>query len=286
MATRTASRSPGSGGRALSTNPVNRIDATLAAQPSGLWPFIPAGYPSVAFTASLLRGLESLPIRGVEIGFPFSDPIADGPVIQEAFTHSLAAGTRVDDIFALIASVRRDVSYPILGMVSASIIYRIGADEFIARAAAAGIDGLIIPDISLEEAPAIVERVHAAGLRVAMLVAPTTPPDRQDRIARLAGGFLYYVSVQGTTGARGKLPPDLRGHLEDIRQRTQRPVLVGFGIGTADQVREVCTFADGAIVGSAIVARISQLVTKGCNEEQLLAECMLFVAELAGPGAR
>lgn len=269
----------------MSTNPVNRIDATLATRPPGLWPFIPAGYPSVAFTASLLRGLESLPIRGVEIGFPYSDPIADGPVIQEAFTRSLAAGTRVDDIFALIASVRRDVSYPILAMVSASIVYRIGMDEFIARAKAAGLDGLIVPDVSLEEATVLVERVHAVGLRVAMLVAPTTPPDRQDRIARLAGGFLYYVSVQGTTGARGMLPADLRGHLQDIRRRTQRPVLVGFGIGTAEQVREVCTFADGAIVGSAIVARISQLVTKGCREEQLLAECIALVAELVGSGA-
>lgn len=260
---------------------INRIDKTLRDQSPGLWPFLPVGYPSLEATADMLRAFAGLPIRGVELGLPFSDPIADGPVIQEAFTWSLEHGTRLSAIFDMIASVRGEVPYPILAMGSASIIYRIGVDSFVARARTAGIDGLIVPDISLEEALILAGAVDQAGLRLSMLIAPTTPADRQARIAKLASGFLYYVSVQGITGQRKSLPADLMDHVAQVRSATGLPVIVGFGISTPSHVADVCGFADGAIVGSAIVSRITAQLSEGRSESEIVRSAADFVAELA-----
>jgi tryptophan synthase alpha chain len=261
---------------------VNRIDTALTSQPPGLWPFVVAGYPDALTTAAILRALGGLPIRGVEVGFPFSDPIADGPVIQQAFNQVLSAGLRVSAVFDLIAGLGAEVAYPLLAMVSASIVYRIGAEQFLADAAAAGFDGLIVPDLSLEEAPALAKAAGAAGLRLSMLVAPTTTSDREKRIAEVTSGFLYYVSVQGTTGARAALPGDVREHVVRLKGGTGLPVLVGFGISTPQQVREVCGFADGAIVGSTIVRRIGELLSQGRPPAEITAETTRFVASLAG----
>jgi tryptophan synthase alpha chain len=141
---------------------------------------------------------------------------------------------------------------------------------------------LIVPDISREEAPALARCVRDAGLHLAMLIAPTTPPDRERRIAEVAGGFLYYVSVQGTTGERAGLPADLREHVVKLRQNTGLPVLVGFGISRLEHVREVCGFADGAIVGSAIVHRVTDLLSAGAGGPVLVERVTGFVEELAG----
>ncbi len=263
--------------------PTNRIDRRLAEQPPGLWPFIPAGYPSLDFTEQLLARLAALPIRGVELGIPFSDPIADGPVIQHAFAHALAAGIRLTDMFAAVSRVRSAFPHPLLAMVSASIVHRRGADRFVDEAARAGVDGLIVPDLPLEEAADLADRCAAHNMRLSMLVAPTTPPERAERIARAAGGFLYYVSVQGTTGERAALPADLAANVTRIRRESSRPVLIGFGIGTADQVREVCSFADGAIVGSALVRRI-QAALSSADESAALVAAVDFVRELADAG--
>jgi tryptophan synthase alpha chain len=226
--------------------------------------------------------VNDLPIRGVEVGFPFSDPIADGPVIQEAFTRALAAGTRVEGVFQAVSRVRGAFEHPIVAMVSASIVYRAGVGEFIRRAAGAGFDGLIVPDLSLEEAPHLGRLAREAGLRLCMLIAPTTPPARQRRIAEVAGGFLYYVSVQGVTGERSALPPNLAAHVAQVRAETRLPVLVGFGISRAGHVREVCGLADGAIVGSAIVRRMEPLLSAGGNDEEVVAGTLEFIRGLAG----
>jgi tryptophan synthase alpha chain len=259
----------------------NRIDQTLARRPPGLWPFLAAGYPSLDTTAAMLRALAKLPIRGVELGFPFSDPIADGPVIQHAFSQALAGGVRTAEIFDMVASVRAAVDFPLLAMVSASIVYRIGVDAFVARAKTAGFDGLIVPDISLEEAPALAKCVDAASLRLSMLIAPTTAPQREKRIAQLASGFLYYVSVQGTTGERKVLPTDLKDHVTELQDATGLPVMVGFGISRPQHVRDVCNFADGAIVGSAIIRKIRSLLDAGRSSDALVAGVTNFVTELA-----
>ncbi len=268
----------------MHTDPrASRIDRSLADLPPGLWPFLPAGYPDLAATEALIRRCAELPIRGLELGFPFSDPIADGPVIQHAFTRSLDAGLRVESIFQMVHRLRSTVSVPLIVMASASIIYRIGLDAFVTRTADCGLDGLIVPDLSLEEAPRLSELTARSGLGLCMLVAPTTPDDRQARIAQVARGFLYYVSVQGTTGARDRLPTDLADHVARLRAETRLPVLVGFGISSRQQVQEVCRFADGAIVGSAVVQRITELVDSRAEPRRLVDETARLVQSLARP---
>ncbi|MFQ5412394.1 MAG: tryptophan synthase subunit alpha [Phycisphaerae bacterium] len=258
----------------------NRIDTVLAQRPPGLWPFLAAGYPDLETTAALLRRLDDLPIRGVELGFPFSDPIADGPVIQQAFTTALSNGVRPGQIFDTVAELRDAIRYPLLAMVSASIVYRVGIETFVERASAAGFDGLIVPDISLEEAPALADAARRVNLRLSMLIAPTTPPDRQARIASVASGFLYYVSVQGITGARDALPPDLAPHLKQIKTATDLPVLVGFGISTPAHVKAVCRVADGAIVGSAIVKETTDSLDARLGSTETINRLVRLVSNL------
>jgi tryptophan synthase alpha chain len=260
---------------------VNRIDTVLADQPPGLWPFLPAGYPDLETTAAFLKALDALPIRGVELGIPFSDPIADGPVIQRAFSAALSDGLKLRDVFAMVSALRGEVRYPLLAMVSASIVYCIGIEAFVSHASGAGFDGLIVPDISLEEAPRLAEATGGAGLRLSMLIAPTTPKDRRERIADVSSGFLYYVSVQGTTGARASLPADLKTNVCELKDATGSPVLVGFGISSVAQVREVCRYADGAIAGSAIVRRITELCESGRRGPDMVTEVTAFIRELA-----
>ncbi len=256
----------------------NRVDTAFTGKPPGLWPFLAAGYPNLDTTARILKRLNTLPIRGVELGIPFSDPVADGPVIQQAFTQALASGVKVRGIFDMLAAVRNEIDYPILAMVSASIVYRRGVEPFVAQAKAAGFDGLIVPDISLEEAPSLSAAVEKAGLRLSMLIAPTTPPDRRRRIAEAASGFLYYVSVQGTTGERNALPKELADELNTLKAASSLPVLVGFGISRPDQVKKVCQFADGAIVGSAIVRKMTELVT---SKQDVVEETTRSIEDLA-----
>lgn len=227
--------------------------------------------------------MKDLPIRGVELGFPFSDPIADGPVIQAAFTAALEKGLRVEHVFDAVRTARTEgVAYPIVAMVSASIVYRLGVETFVDRAAEAGFDGLIIPDLSLEEAPKLAAACGKAGLRLCMLTAPTTPADRLRRIAEISSGFLYYVSVQGVTGQRDALPSDLEAHVRQIKAASGLPTLVGFGISKPEHVKTVCGFADGAIVGSAIVRRIAALMAAREPFDKALAETVVLVRSLAG----
>lgn len=240
----------------------NRIDITLAQSPPGLWPFLVAGDPNLSTTEELLRRLNDAPIRGLELGIPYSDSISDGPVIQAAFNRALHAGLHVAQVFDMVSRVRPHFRHPLLAMVSASIVYRFGADQFVSRAAQSGFDGLIIPDLSLEEAPALASSIRSAGLRLAMLVAPTTPEDRRQKIASTASGFIYYVSLQGITGQRSQLADDLAARVRHIKSQTNLPVLVGFGISTPRQVNDVCKFANGAIVGSAIVQHMAQFSSR------------------------
>ncbi len=265
--------------------PNHRIDQTFsqlsAAGRKALMPYVTAGFPNLDVTADLLIHLPAAGASVIELGIPYSDPVADGPVIQASFTRALDAGLRVDDIFRTVQRVRSKVTAPILSMVSFSIVYRMGVDRYFARAAEAGLDGLIVPDLSLEEAPAIAERASAAGLKLAMLVAPTSSPDRFERIAKLSQGFIYYVAVAGTTGERDQFPPELADNVRRLRQIGGKPVCVGFGVSRPEHVRQVCRVADGAIVGSAIVRRIASAVDSGASNDQTVAQVAAFVRELA-----
>jgi len=268
----------------MTTGTTNRIDRTFAELAArgrkGLFPFLVAGQEGLELTATLIRVFAGAGASGLELGFPFTDPVADGPVIQNAFAAALAGGVKVHDIFQTVARVRSDVALPLVGMVSASIVYRIGLDEFLDRAKGAGFDGFIIPDLSLEEAPAVAEKVADRDLRLAMLVAPTSSAARQERIARTASGFIYYMSVVGITGERDELPPDLVSNVRHLKSRSGKPVLVGFGIRNAAQVRLVSSAGDGAIVGSAFVRRIADAAAARRGREEIAEEVRRYLVEL------
>ena len=265
--------------------PENRIDATFAELAAGggkaLMPYVTAGYPNLDVTAELLTRIPAAGASVIELGIPYSDPIADGPVIQESFTRALSRGLRIEQVFETVREVRDKTDAPILSMVSFSIVYRIGVAAYIKQAADAGFDGLILPDLSLEEAPAIAERTADAGLRLVMLVAPTSSPDRFERIARISQGFVYYIAVAGTTGERDRLPSDLPDNVRRLRQIGGKPVCVGFGISRPEHVRDVCRVADGAIVGSAIVRRITAAIDDNAPDEVIVRQITDFVGDLA-----
>ena len=228
-------------------------------------PFIPAGFPDLLTTKTLLPAFESAGASIVEVGIPFSDPIADGPVIQEAFTFALAKKLKLAEVFATVKKVRSAVSIPLVAMVSYSITFRYGVDRFVGMMKECGFDGLILPDLPPPEAEAICERVRAAGLETILLVAPTTSVERRKEIARLSSGFVYYLSVAGITGERNRLPVELAEGVRNMKSLTDKPVCVGFGISTAEQVKELAAVADGAIVGSAVVRRMKENAERGVD---------------------
>jgi tryptophan synthase alpha chain len=228
-------------------------------------PFIPAGYPDLATTGALLPALENAGASIIEIGLPFSDPIADGPVIQEAFTAALKNNLKMADVLATVAKVRASVSIPLVAMGSYSIVYRYGLDRFIADAKQAGIDALILPDLPPPEAESICKKVQAAGLDTILLVAPTTSPQRRKQIAALSSGFIYYLSVTGITGERKDLPANIVGNLKQLREVSKVPVCVGFGIATAEHMKQLAPHADGGIVGSAVVRVMQKHASEGAE---------------------
>lgn len=229
----------------------------------GLMPFLPAGFPDLQTTIACLPALEAGGANVIEVGIPFSDPIADGPVIQEAFTAALARKIKVADVFAAIASVRSKLAVPLVAMVSYSIVFRYGVEKFSADAKSAGFDGLILPDLPPPEAQRICEKVRAADLDTVLMVAPTTSPDRRKQIAELSSGFVYYLSVAGITGERDQLPPDLAAGVREFKRMTDRPVCVGFGIHKPGHLTQLSGIADGAIVGTAYVRRMKDHLEQG-----------------------
>ena len=229
-----------------------------AANRIGLLPFVPAGYPNLETTAATIAELERAGASALEIGFPFSDPIADGPVIQQAFTEALASGVRVADIFRTVAETRPHVALPLVAMGSFSIVFRYGVERFVDAAHASGFDGLIVPDLPPPEAENFAGVIRGGGLDTVMLVAPSTSPQRRAVIVRLCSGFVYYLAVSGTTGARDALPSDVIENVKQIRGAGDCPVCVGFGISRPEHVAMLRGVADGAIVGSALVRVMSE----------------------------
>lgn len=244
-------------------SPIRRTFADLrAAKRMALMPFVTAGYPSLEATAAILPELEAAGASLIELGIPFSDPIADGPTIQASYTAALSNGLHLTDIFRMVKDVRPRVSIPLVAMVSYSIVFRFGLDRFLAECNTAGINGLILPDLPPPEAQSICRKVQAAGIDTILLVAPTTTPQRRKEIADLCSGFVYYLSVAGITGERKDLPPDIAQNLQNLRSLTDAPVCVGFGVSTPQHVAQLAAHADGAIVGSAVVRRITQHATE------------------------
>jgi tryptophan synthase alpha chain len=228
-----------------------------------LMPFIPVGYPDLETTAAVIPAMEQAGANIIEVGIPFSDPIADGPVIQEAFTVALSKKLKLSDIFKTIGGVREKVSIPLVAMVSYSVVFRYGLARFLTNAKMAGFDGLILPDLPPPEAQSVCGQVQAAGLDTTLLIAPTTAPQRRGEIASLSSGFIYYLSVSGITGERQALPQDLADNVRQLKQLTDRPVCVGFGVSKPEHVQQLAQVADGAIVGTAVVRRMRDHLSEG-----------------------
>lgn len=238
--------------------------ADLRAQKQiAMMPFVAAGYPDLESTLATLPALEAAGANLIEVGFPFSDPIADGPVIAEAFVKTLAKHIRVADVFATIAKARARMSIPLVAMLSYSVVFRYGLDRFIREAKSAGFDGLILPDLPPPEAERVCATVQAGGLDTVLLIAPTTTEARRKEIARLSSGFIYYLSISGITGERDRLPADLEANLRQLKSITDRPVCVGFGINKPEHVKQLAGLADGAIVGTAFVRRMTESAAQG-----------------------
>jgi tryptophan synthase alpha chain len=240
-------------------------------------PFITAGDPDVETTVAVARTLADAGADLIEVGFPYSDPIADGPVIQASYTRALAGGLRLDDVLGCIEQMK-ELKRPLAGMVSYSIVHRRGPETFVKLAKEAGLSGLIVPDLPLEESEALGRISAAADLKLIQLVTPTTPTERALRIARQSTGFLYCVSITGITGERDQLPIQIRELLGKLRGETKLPLCVGFGISKPEHVRLLRDHADGIIVGSAIVRRMEQVGSAGLDE--VLGEVAELTAEL------
>lgn len=221
-----------------------------------LMPFVAAGYPDLETSIKLLPALQRGGAAAIEIGFPFSDPVADGPTIQEAFTLALSKKLKVNDIFAALERAKTEVTIPMVAMVSYSIVFRFGVAAFIQRCKQSGITGLLIPDLPPPEAEPICKQAIAGGLETVLLVSPSTPESRRGAIASLCTGFVYYLSLAGITGERDKLPAGIEENVTAIKKTSQVPVCVGFGISKPEHVRQLASVADGAIVGSALVKRV------------------------------
>ncbi|MDY6837226.1 MAG: tryptophan synthase subunit alpha [Thermodesulfobacteriota bacterium] len=241
---------------------MNRIDhlfETLRAkEKTALMPFLVAGDPTIAHTADLIRAVEQAGADIIELGVPFSDPIADGPTIQAASQRALASGATLGRALDIVHDLRKDVHLPIVLMCYYNLLYQYPLERFAQQAAAAGIDGVIVPDLPPEEADPWRRVAKRTKIHTIFLVTPTTPLHRVKAIDRLSNGFLYYVSVTGVTGARDDLPQDLAVALDRTRREVRNPLAVGFGIGAASQVAALAPHTDGIIVGSALVKVIEQ----------------------------
>lgn len=233
--------------------------ATLAQQGRcALMPFLMAGDPDLDTTVACLLALQDQGADLVELGIPYSDPLADGPVIQAAAGRALAAGATCGGVLDMLAALRGQLHMPVVLFTYANPLLNMGVGTFCDRAAAAGAAGLVVPDLPLEEAQRLSPTVAAAGLDMVLLVAPTTSPQRMARIARTSRGFIYLVSVTGVTGTREQMDQRVASLVGQLKSLARQPVAVGFGISTAAQARQVRLWgSDGAIVGSAFVKRIA-----------------------------
>lgn len=217
-------------------------------------PYHAMGYPNRADTLAIIDGLAAEGADLFEIGIPHSDPLADGPTIQTATYTAITGGTTVADCLAMVRELRaQGVEAPFCAMSYYNPIFAYGVERFVQDAVDAGVDGLIVPDLPPEEATELETACRAAGVATVYLLAPTSTEARIKFVARHATGFIYLVSITGITGARSELPPDLAAFVKRVRQHTDLPLAIGFGIGTGAQAAAVADIADGVIVGSALV---------------------------------
>ncbi|WP_455500644.1 tryptophan synthase subunit alpha [Gemmiger sp.] len=220
-------------------------------------PFITCGDPDLATTAAAVRAMAANGADLIELGIPFSDPTAEGPVIQGANLRALQGGVTTDKIFDFVRELRKDVKIPFVFMTYANVVFSYGADKFISTCAEIGVDGLILPDLPYEEKDEFLPVCRKYGVDLISMIAPTSA-DRIAMIAKEAEGFLYIVSSLGVTGTRSEIKTDLASIVEVVRANTKTPCAIGFGISTPEQAHKMAAIADGAIVGSAIIKLLEQ----------------------------
>ena len=239
--------------------------------------FVCAGDPDLGTSARLVTAIAQAGADIVELGVPFSDPMADGPTIQEASQRALAAGTTLAGVLDLVRTVRSQSEVPLVLFSYYNVVFQFGVERLAMAAAEAGVDGILLVDVPFEELAEVEPALARRGLPVIRLVAPTTPPERVARITAGARGFIYYITVTGVTGARRDLPDDLAAQLDRVRALSPVPVVAGFGIAAPEQARAVAAHADGVVVGSALVQRLAGAASADAGIEA----CRRFVAELA-----
>ncbi len=245
---------------------MNRIDAKfreLKAQgKKALIIYLTCGYPDLNTTEKLVLEADKRGADIIELGVPFSDPLADGPVIQEASEQALKRKLNLRDILALVRGVRKTSQIPLCLMGYYNPIFSFGRERFVREAREAGVDGVIIPDLPPEEDKELVSLAKAADFKTVFFLSPTSSIERIKYVSRLSTGFIYYVSLTGVTGARQGLSPDLKRNIEMIKRYSRKPLCVGFGISSKEHVQEVFKAADGAIVGSAVIKVIKENIGK------------------------
>ena len=221
-------------------------------------PFLMAGDPDLETTAKILLELQANGADMIELGIPYSDPLADGPIIQLAASRALSAGTSPDKVFKMLSELRDQLTIPIILFTYSNPLINIGLEKFCLQASKAGVSGLVVPDLPLEEAEKLSNIADSKEIDLVLLVAPTTPKDRMKKIAATSNGFTYLVSVTGVTGERSSLEDNVGTLVKQLKHSSSSPIAVGFGISDVKHIQQVREWgADGAIVGSALVKRIA-----------------------------
>ncbi len=241
--------------------------------------YLTAGYPSMEMSETLINVLTDAGLDMLELGVPFSDPIADGPTIQKSSAHSLEQGTTLKKILDMVPRIRQRTQMPIVLFSAFNPLLKYGLETLVKQAADIGIDGFIAPDLPPEEAGEFMQLCQAKNLKLVFLIAPTTSEARKHLIADKSTGFIYYVSTKGVTGARDQLSRDLQAQLRQITTYTDMPVAVGFGISKPEHVKMVVSFADAVVVGSALINVIEQ----HANRHDLPTEVRRFIEWLQVP---
>ncbi len=242
---------------------------------TALIPYMTAGFPNLSTCEKVIAALTEHSDL-IEIGIPFSDPLADGPTIQKASQIALTQGITTDQIFEMVKRLRKNYSLPFIIMTYYNSIYRYGVEEFARKGAEVGINGVIVPDLTAEESDTWRHTAKDNGLDTVFLLAPTSTDKRIKEIVSLSEGFIYLVSLTGVTGARETLPEELSQFVQRVRSETQKPLAVGFGISTSAQAKMVAEIADGVIIGSAIINAIDE----NESEENQIAAVSKFITEI------
>ena len=261
---------------------MNRIDKKFkelkAKEKKAFISYVTAGDPDMQTSRKVISELAANGADIIELGVPFSDPLADGPTIQGAVKRSLDAGCTVKKVFDMVKGLRKTVDTPFVFMTYYNIIYNYGVEKFIKDSKNIGVDGVIVPDLPLEESADIIRFSKKYGLCVILLTAPTTKGPRYSKIAAASRGFVYYVSVTGVTGARGSFSGQLKRDVKELKKLNDTPLCVGFGVSDPKQAKEISSFSDGVIVGSAIIKIIEKNVK---NKKVIPSKIGKFAASLA-----